>query len=774
MGSEEASEGEVDSEGDNIDLDAVLVQLLEVVLSLIGNPRYSALVAHSLEELVHTTLRYMLMTPAQERSWEDDPMQYIQDYEEYSLGLRASGEMILCEIFEHMATEALPPFSRALQRRLDEAEQLRAAGNPHWWRLRESALVALGTISDTLVELHEDGDEMALAQLGPRLHPSALVQELLQVDLQSGCPFLVGRAIWAGARLVPLVPEGLRDPLLQASAAAVVQDAPLPVRLSGCRALSSLLEAVDYQADGLKPLMGPLYTALVGLMHPIDESTVPSLLDTLRALMKVDRGFLAQAEAQLTPVLLNLWGEMYQDPFFTATFVDVVEEIAREPLLAAQLAQRLVPQLLPHIRADSDNPSLVENALDLLAGIAAGPGPSQDKTVARLLHVSTFSPVMELLMRADDAGTLQSCTELLRTQVASGGEELLSWGPADPASMVQALVQGMVRLLGKDMEDSSAVFVGPLLCQCLASFPRQLGPQLPALLAAMAGKLGDPEPMPVLILQLLQVFARLVHLEAHQLLDHLAAIQFPPGSSDPTALHRVLRLWCRYHEDVLGGDYNRRVWVSAMGLLATLPHPALDSILVQGRRMDLATSVGVRTRSKTKASGGEQWTTVAVRVKLVMNLADAAVKEMEARETAAQPGGRRGRGGEDDEDDDDEEEEEEEEASEYVLESPSMALQGQGFLKDGFKLEVREQGPTAGLTPLEIIDLADVMEEEEAEGDTIYLSGSKETDPIANMDILADVRARLQQLAQGNDALKQLLLKELSPAQMQTLAKLTM
>lgn len=53
---------------------------------------------------------------------------------------------------------------------------------------------------------------------------------------------------------------------------------------------------------------------------------------------------------------------------------------------------------------------LVEGALDLLAALLR-PSPA---AAAQQIHSAMSAPVMALMMSADDAGILQSCTEYIR------------------------------------------------------------------------------------------------------------------------------------------------------------------------------------------------------------------------------------------------------------------------------------------------------------------------------------------------------------------------
>lgn len=53
------------AEGDSVDFDDLVSQLLELVLALVGNQRYQGMLRASMQQLLHLTLGYMQMTAAQ-------------------------------------------------------------------------------------------------------------------------------------------------------------------------------------------------------------------------------------------------------------------------------------------------------------------------------------------------------------------------------------------------------------------------------------------------------------------------------------------------------------------------------------------------------------------------------------------------------------------------------------------------------------------------------------------------------------------------------------
>jgi hypothetical protein len=53
--------------------------------------------------------------------------------------------MIFCSVQTKLGPDMRAAVNRVVQTRLLESQQLKAAGNPEWWRLREATLFAIGT-----------------------------------------------------------------------------------------------------------------------------------------------------------------------------------------------------------------------------------------------------------------------------------------------------------------------------------------------------------------------------------------------------------------------------------------------------------------------------------------------------------------------------------------------------------------------------------------------------------------------------------------------------
>ena len=132
----------VDSDGDEISLDAVVGQLLELIMTLTEHPRLCTVLEPALGEIVYQAIGYMCMTRARRRdSWGDDPDQYVADEDEDASSTRAMCGLLLDELADRFELAALKALAEATARRLGESEASRAAGDPAWWKPREATML---------------------------------------------------------------------------------------------------------------------------------------------------------------------------------------------------------------------------------------------------------------------------------------------------------------------------------------------------------------------------------------------------------------------------------------------------------------------------------------------------------------------------------------------------------------------------------------------------------------------------------------------------------
>ncbi|KAF8072465.1 Ipo9 [Scenedesmus sp. PABB004] len=535
----DAADGADGDEG--VGLESLLAQLFELLLSLVGPPRFRQQLGAALPQLVYVAIPYLQMTEAvrvpagaqdQAHAWAASVNQFVADEEEDIVSCRASAELVLVELADTFGVAALVLLLEAVSRRLAEADAAAAAGQASWWAMREAAIMALGACSDQLVQAVASGalpaaqlQQAVDALLQRDLAPLAATGAALQAQQQpvpppqlgdDGQQLLAGRALCVGARLQEVATPAQREALLQAAAAAVVAGSSATVSIGAFRALACLCPAAP--AAGLAALLPQLLPALVRLLGAAEEESLHLVLEVLAAVIDAAgaRGAPGLAPEQALAVaqpVLQVWVAHTADPLIAPDAQAVIAAIAAHPACLPGLAAAAAPTLAGILArgaaargaaraaapppaaqgAGEEGPMLVEASLDLLGTLV---DPGQPAVAAELCR-GVLGPVLALLSASDDPSELNSAVQLLLQLLrCCPTPELLAAcaadAPGEGGGPLARLLGAALQLVAPAQPDSCSRCAGPLLAQLLKTFPSELAAPPPPALAAGAGAAAGP------------------------------------------------------------------------------------------------------------------------------------------------------------------------------------------------------------------------------------------------------------------------------------------
>uniref|UniRef100_A0A7I4DD79 Importin N-terminal domain-containing protein n=1 Tax=Physcomitrium patens TaxID=3218 RepID=A0A7I4DD79_PHYPA len=691
-GVEESFSGMADSDGTDQSLESFAIQLFEFLLTAVSSPRFSKIVRKSVGELVYYTVGYMQMTEEQVQTWSSDPNQYVADEDDVTYSCRVSGILLLEELVTVFEMDGLRLIVEAVQQRLIEASQAKALGRTDWWKLREAAILAIGTVANSLHEMANTVHEAKAVSLSFNFEPfldSILAEDLGAAGVQE-CPFLHGRALWAAAKFSTAIDKPRSEKFFYAAINGLGDGMPAPIKVGACRALAQLFEHVN--VSSLRTHLGPVYAALAKLLQ--------------EAAIKADDQAAAAAEPVISPLLLNTWANNVSDPFISCDAFDTLETLKKVPGCAQPLALRALPVLASILARPQHQPQqqpqdLVNGALDLLAMLLK----KAPLEVVKAAHDASFKSVISIVLQSDDTSELQNGTECLAAFVREGGEALLGWG-GDADQTMRMLLDSVARLLNPEQDSSSALFVGNLVTTLITQLSVRTAPHIRDLIAALVIRMQSTS-VAVLKSKLLIVFARLVHMASPnvgQLIDLLATI---PAKEHENALAYVMSEWVM-HQVEIQGSYQIKVSTTALALLLASGHPQLSQIYVQGHIIKSNAS-GIVTRSRAKVSP-DQWTRVPLQAKLLALLADSLVEAQEQGPTSALDNDEEWEDADEDEDDDKDDDENAAAMDVKSDKGPSSVfkeLSGyEHLLTDEVEEGDYEEDPCAASDPLNKINLA--------------------------------------------------------------------
>ncbi|GBG77457.1 hypothetical protein CBR_g23906 [Chara braunii] len=701
----ESSQDLVDSDGGELSLEAVIVQIFEFLIYLVGQPRFHKAVVGSVGDLVYHSIGCMKLTRHQVETWSADPNQYISDEDDLTFSCRVSGAMLLDELAAAFDNEGVAAIQQAVQKRLEEASAARRAGNADWWKIREAAILAIGGVFEAILEAKDaEGTNRASNFL------STLLESFLREDLgnpSESSPFLQGRALWAASRFSAGVPGDRVVPYLEAAVRGLAPGNPVPIMVGACRAVSEFCPRIN--KDILRQCLPAIYQGIGGLLQQATEETLHLVLETLLVAVRGDAATAAAMEPSVSPAVLNVWAAHVTDPVISVDASDVIEALAEIPECAESLVANALPALAKILSNPDQQPSgMIEGALDMLTMFLL----KAPVHVVRNMYETCFTAVSLLAMKSDDNGELQSAAECLAGFLRAAGPGILEWDTCGPDATLKRLLEVCARLLTPDLDASAALYVGNLLVQLLRQLPGLMAPHLQNLVRALTIRMSS-RSTPNLEAALILVFARLVHMSVPNVGQFLDLLSSVPVDGHGNALSFVLSHWVE-QEDLLHGEYQMKVAYTALALILASRDPRMAAVQVKGQMVKNAEKSGIVTRSKSRSSP-EQWTTVSLPSKILAILADALNGTQEGAGVGLIGDEEWDEAGDDDELDDQDAEVVEEHQRISGAETGKSVFQPAEALK-GLLSDVLEDGdffedPDAANDPINKIDLAVYLKE---------------------------------------------------------------
>lgn len=602
--SEEANDP-IDSDGEVLGFENVVFMIFDFVNALVETPRFRGLVKKGLADLIYYIVFYMQITEEQVRTWTSSPDRFVEDEDDdtFSYSVRISAQDLLLALFQEYEEESARGLGAAVTKHLQESNNARASGDPYWWKIHESCMLALGSVHDSFVEGNQGQFDI-----------TGFLESVALGDLSmSDSPFLVGRCLWVASRFAAFLTPETTQRFLQRTVDGLQQTQPATLRVSAVRAVWGFCEYLNShnQASQLSPYLAAFTEGLISLSTSFSSDVLALAMEALSIVIAVDPQFTHTVENRVSPITIAVFLKYNSDPVLVSICQDIFKELSNNALCCSLLQQRLLPTIISILQAPVDRiPSGLQGvSLDVLQTIVR----SSAQPLSEPLINQAFPVVVQCVMQTDDNSTLQYGGECIRAYVSVAYDQIVAWRDEQGQSGLYYVVKVAQHLLDPKTPESAAMFVGRLVSVLITKAGASLGEATELLLRAVLSKLQQTETLSV-VQSLVLVFAHLVHTQMAAVLDFLSGVPGPTGQS---ALAFVLTEWCS-RQTLFYGAYENKV--SILALCKLLEHgiqsndSRLVDINVKGDRV-LNMNEGIRTRSKT-ASNPEQWTEIPVLVKI--------------------------------------------------------------------------------------------------------------------------------------------------------------
>ncbi|ESO88896.1 hypothetical protein LOTGIDRAFT_219052 [Lottia gigantea] len=610
----------VDSEGEILGFENLVYSVFEFVHGLIETSKFRSTVKKTVNDIIYYVVIYMQMSEDQIRNWSNNPDQFVEDEDDdsFSYSVRISAQDLLLSLSSEFPSCSSPALCTAVSKHLHEAEIGKNAGNPNWWKLHESCMLAIGSVKSLVIQFIQENKI--------QFDIDSFLQSVVLGDLNlQVSPFLIGRCLWTASRFSEIMKPDLLERCIQATVGGLHISQSASVRISAIRALYNYCEQLknNNNTQLLQPFLINIIDGLITIGTQFSADVLGLALEALTVVISIDKHTTATIENKITPFTIAVYLKHCSDPFLVDLVQGLFKEIAANAGCCSQLEERLLPTIVSILRSPGDKlPGLTSTALDILTTLVRG---GQKPLSISMMNLA-FPSAIECIMKSDDNDTLQSGGECLRAFCSVDLEQVMQWKDERGKSGLFYIIQVVSKLLDPKTSEGTACFVGRLVSVVISRVGKQLGDDLDLMLRAVLSKLLQAETLSV-VQSLVLVFAHLiVNNQLEAVLDFLSSVPSPTGKP---ALGFVLTEWCS-RQHLFYGSYERKISVVALCklLLHTIQNNdiRLQEITVPGELIQRTD--GVKTRSKS-SSDPDEWTEIPVLVKIYKLLINELANQLE-------------------------------------------------------------------------------------------------------------------------------------------------
>lgn len=239
------------------DFITLILQLFEFILAIVDQARFHSILKSVLPDLMYISIIYMQITEEQANAWNDDSELYVDDMtaEVFDTSIRISSKDVLVNIGNEFGADILLPLSDALTRHVQVAEaEKNVNNNPHWWKIVEASVTAVGFLKKYIVEVPED-KRKSFNIRDYLAYTKTMLGQGANGDGYQGdiSPFLHGRCLWVLSKFADASVDIYDRQNLQAILECVRNNfshtKPMVIQISAIRALFEMCTDLKTASD---------------------------------------------------------------------------------------------------------------------------------------------------------------------------------------------------------------------------------------------------------------------------------------------------------------------------------------------------------------------------------------------------------------------------------------------------------------------------------------------------------------------------------------------
>ncbi|XP_014203577.1 importin-9 isoform X2 [Copidosoma floridanum] len=610
---------EIDSDGEIIDCNNLVIAIFDFISLLIDRKKYSHFLNDLLTDIMYNIVLFLQVTQDQIEIWTNNPNQFIEDDDELGVyNVRMSAQELLQTLLSYSDDVTVNALCNAIAKHIEAANNSQSNNHitkdvKYFWKIYEACILALNIAKSNVVEQQHSGK----LQFDIIRFLDSVVLSTLN---NSGAhPLLLARCLCMGGLYAKDLPLEMNSKFLEATINGLKETQPSCIRISSIKSIYWFCHAASIQDTAflniIHPQLSTIFQELLILSNQPSKEILTLVVNAFSVLVSLDKSFTASIGNKLCPLIIAIFIKLHSDPEIFSTCKDVFKELSKNPDCVGLLQVHLVPTLINMMTITQADISKDEGtrgvALDVLEVLVR----YSPKPLSNLLMNSAFPVACHCILKSVDNNTLQNGGEVIRTYLSVSAHQVIEHQDSQGITGLQLILQIIAQLLNPQSSEFTAVFIGKLVTTLIQKAGSSLGENIDLLLKAVLSKMQRTET-PTVMQSLLMIYVHLINYEFDAVLNFLSTV---PGPSGESALVFVLTQWMN-KQQFFFGHYDHKVATVALCKIleygVTHDDSRLNNVTVEG---DLIYSEHesntVRTRGKTKCKP-MQWTKVPVLVKI--------------------------------------------------------------------------------------------------------------------------------------------------------------
>ncbi|XP_006568800.1 importin-9 isoform X2 [Apis mellifera] len=562
-GEGDTNDKEVDSDGEIINFNNLIIAIFEFIHSIVDRKRFSNLLDNLMQEVMYYLIIFMQITDDQIELWTTSPNQFVEEDDIFAYNVRISAQELLTALVNYSEEKAVNALCEVVTRHIEATSRLQSTNdgsenNETWWKLRESSILALSKTKDAVVERQQTG----ILQFDIIRFLDTIVLATLK---DSGAPpLLLGRCLCIGGKYAEIMPPEMSSRFLEATVNGLQENQLSCIRISAVKAIywfckASMMENNNTLGNIIRSHLPNIFQGVFNLANQPSTEILILVMETLQVLVSLDKAFTASMENKICPLTIAAFLKFYSDPEILNLCQDIFKSLTQNPDCIGPLQTRLIPTLTSMMDITPMNKSKDERCQNVALDILQVLVQYSPRPLSSALIETAFPAACHCILNSEDNETLQNGGEVIRTYLAVAARQVTIHRDNDGQTGLQYILQIIAQLLNPQSSEFTATFVGRLVTTLIRKAGNTLGENLDLLLKAVLSKMQRAETLTV-VQSLLMIYAHLINTEFDAVLNFLSTVPGPTGQS---ALAFVLSEWVS-RQHLFFGRYDRKVATVAL------------------------------------------------------------------------------------------------------------------------------------------------------------------------------------------------------------------